>query len=37
MLVHMHGKILLAVIRDEELASSSLCYAVGGKNKPIEV
>lgn len=37
MMVHMHWKILLAIIKDEELASSSLCYAVGGKNKSIEV
>lgn len=37
MLVHMHGKILLEISRDEELASGSLCDAVGGKNKPSEV
>lgn len=37
MLVHMRGKILLAIVRDEELASSSLCDAVGGKNQPAEV
>lgn len=37
MLVHMRGKILLEIIRDEELASSSLCDAVGGKNQPTEV
>ena len=36
-LVHMRGKILLAIVRDEELASSSLCDAVGGKNQPTEV
>lgn len=27
--VHMRGKVLLAIIRGEELASSSLCAAVG--------
>jgi len=36
-LVNMRGKMLLAVFRDEELASSSLCDAVGGKNQPTEV
>lgn len=36
-LVHTRGKILLAIVRDEELASSSLCDAVGGKSQPTEV
>lgn len=36
-LVPMCGKVLLAIIRDEELASSSLCDAGGGKNQPTEV
>lgn len=35
--VHMRGKVLLAVVRGEELASSSFCAAVGGKNQPTEI
>lgn len=35
--VHVCGKVLLAIIRGEELASSSLCAAVGGKSQPTEI
>lgn len=36
-LVHMCGRAVLAIIRGKELASSSLCAAVGGKSQPIEI
>lgn len=36
-LVDMHRKILLAIVRNDELARSSLCNAVGWKNQPTEV
>lgn len=36
-LVHVCGKVLLAIIRGKELASSSLCAAVGGKSQPTEI
>lgn len=36
-LVHMRGMMLLTIVRDEELASGSLCDTVGGKNQPTEV
>lgn len=35
--VHMRGKVLLAIVRGEELASCSLCDAVGGKSQPTEL
>lgn len=35
--VHMRGKEPLAIVRGEDLASSSLCAAVGGKSQPTEI